>query len=95
MLRGRLTARQYVEGILSGNRVALARAITLTESDLPDDADLAAEVLDAVLPYSGKARRVGITGVPGAGKRLVAALPSMIQGLRDDGYALAPLRDLL
>jgi LAO/AO transport system kinase len=67
-LRGRLTARQYVEGILSGNRVALARAITLTESDLPDDADLAAEVLDSVLPYSGKARRVGITGVPGAGK---------------------------
>ena len=53
-LRGRLTARQYVEGILSGNRVALARAITLTESDLPDDADLAAEVLDAVLPYSEK-----------------------------------------
>jgi hypothetical protein len=34
-------------------------------------------------------------GVPGAGERLVAALPSMIQGLRDDGYALAPLRDLL
>jgi peptidoglycan-N-acetylglucosamine deacetylase len=34
-------------------------------------------------------------GVPGAGERVVAALPSMIQGLRDDGYALAPLRDLL
>ena len=34
-------------------------------------------------------------GVSGAGERVVAALPSMIQGLRDDGYALAPLRDLL
>ena len=46
----------------------LARAITVTESDLPADAELASEVLDGVLPHSGNSRRVGISGVPGAGK---------------------------
>lgn len=64
----RLNKEQYVEGILRGNRVILAQAITLIESDLPDDGNLAAEVLDAVLPHTGKGQRVGITGVPGAGK---------------------------
>ena len=48
--------------------MVLARAITLVESELPADAELAALVLDAILPHAGKARRVGITGVPGAGK---------------------------
>jgi len=64
----RLSLRQYVDGVLGGDRVVLARAITLIESDLGHDVDLAAQVLDAVLPYSGRARRVGITGVPGVGK---------------------------
>src|SRR6185436_12642188 len=64
----RLSLRQYVDGVLGGDRVVLARAITLVESDRGDDADLAAELLDAVLPYSGRARRVGVTGVPGVGK---------------------------
>jgi LAO/AO transport system kinase len=66
--RGRLTAEQYVDGVLRGDRVLLARAITLVESDLPADAELAARVLDAILPHAGKARRVGISGVPGVGK---------------------------
>ena len=66
--RGRLTPQQYIDGILHGDRVILARAITVIESDLPADGDLAAQVLDAILPHSGKSRRVGITGVPGAGK---------------------------
>jgi LAO/AO transport system kinase len=64
----RLTKQQYVEGIVLGNRVILAQAITLMESELPADGHLAAEVLDAVLPETGKGQRVGITGVPGAGK---------------------------
>jgi LAO/AO transport system kinase len=64
----RLGRAQYVDGVLAGERVVLARAITLVESDLPADADLAAEVLDAILPHSGRSRRVGITGVPGVGK---------------------------
>ena len=48
--------------------MVLARAITLVESDLPADAELAALMLDTLLPHSGKSRRVGITGVPGVGK---------------------------
>jgi LAO/AO transport system kinase len=64
----RLSPPEYVAGILSGDRVALARAITVIESDLGTDSDIAAEILEAVLPESGKSQRVGITGVPGAGK---------------------------
>ncbi len=67
MLR-RLTKTQYVDGILAGNRMILSRAITLTESSLLSDRALAREVLEAVLPYTGKAVRIGITGVPGVGK---------------------------
>ena len=66
--RGRLSLERYVEGVVSGDRVTLARAITLIESDLPADVELSAHLLDAVLPHTGKSRRVGITGVPGAGK---------------------------
>ena len=65
---GRLTLEQYVEGVLSDDRTILARAITLVESDRDDDVDLGARLLDAILPHTGASRRVGITGVPGAGK---------------------------
>ena len=66
--RRRLPLQAYLDGILSGDRVVLARAITVVESDHPADADLALEILEGVLPYTGNSRRVGITGVPGAGK---------------------------
>ena len=66
--RGRLPLPAYIEGVLGGDRVVLARAITLVESDLPADAEEAARLLDAILPHTGKSRRVGITGVPGVGK---------------------------
>ena len=66
--RGRLPLESYIEGILRGDRVTLARAITLVESQRPSDADLAARLLDSILPHTGKSRRIGITGVPGAGK---------------------------
>jgi LAO/AO transport system kinase len=66
--RGRLPAGQYIEGILGGDRVLLARAITVIESDLPEDGDLAEQILEGILPHAGGSRRVGITGVPGAGK---------------------------
>jgi LAO/AO transport system kinase len=65
---GRLSLAQYVDGVLSADRIVLARAITLVESTLPQDADIAAELLDAVLPHIGTTRRIGITGVPGVGK---------------------------
>jgi LAO/AO transport system kinase len=63
-----LPLERYTEGILRGDRVTLARAITVVESDLPADGELAARILDAILPATGKSRRVGITGVPGVGK---------------------------
>jgi len=66
--RRRLPLSEYRDGILAGNRYILARAITLVESTRGADAELAAELLDACLPHTGNARRIGITGVPGAGK---------------------------
>jgi len=64
----RLSLEQYVDGVLRGDRVILARAITVIESELSSDSELAAQMLDRLLPYSGNSRRIGITGVPGAGK---------------------------
>jgi len=63
-----LTAQQYIDGVLSGDRTLLARAITLVESGSPAHQKLAQEVLTALLPLRKPAHRVGITGVPGAGK---------------------------
>ena len=64
----RLPVARYVDGVLGGDRAVLARAITLVESERADDMELAADVLDAVLPHTGRSYRVGITGVPGVGK---------------------------
>lgn len=57
-----------VQGVLAGQRRALARAITLIESTRPDHRHLAEDVLHQLLPYTGTSVRVGFTGVPGAGK---------------------------
>jgi LAO/AO transport system kinase len=54
--------------IRAGDRVALARAITLIESAKPEDQAAAQALLDKLLPHTGKSVRVGISGVPGAGK---------------------------
>ena len=59
---------ELVEGILRGDTTMLARAVTLIESTAPDHYARAQEVIERCLPYSGKSRRIGITGVPGAGK---------------------------
>ncbi len=65
----------YVEGILKGNRSALARAITLIESSRAIDRETADEILDKCLAASGNSIRVGVTGIPGAGKSsLIEAL---------------------
>ncbi|MFB3166025.1 methylmalonyl Co-A mutase-associated GTPase MeaB [Neobacillus sp. 179-C4.2 HS] len=57
-----------VDGVLSGNRGQLARAITLVESNAEQHFHKAQELLQKLLAHSGKAIRIGITGVPGAGK---------------------------
>jgi LAO/AO transport system kinase len=64
----RLPLDRYIDGVLGADRMVLARAITVIESNLPADGDLAARMLDALLPHTGRALRVGITGVPGVGK---------------------------
>ncbi|MBL3655075.1 methylmalonyl Co-A mutase-associated GTPase MeaB [Fulvivirga sediminis] len=66
--RKRLAISEYVEGVLSGNKVILSRAITLIESRLDSDFDLAEQVLEQILPHTGQSKRIGITGVPGVGK---------------------------
>jgi LAO/AO transport system kinase len=57
-----------VEAIRAGDRVALGRAITLVESTRPQDQLRAQKLLEALLPHTGKSIRIGISGVPGAGK---------------------------
>ena len=78
-----LGAQAYVDGVRSGDRAILARAITLIESEQPAHAALAQEVLEALLPQTGTARRVGISGVPGAGKStFIDALGTMLTARR-------------
>ncbi len=84
-----LTADEYVDGILSGNIVILSRAVTLIESSLPEHADLAQEIIERCLPYSGKSIRVGITGVPGAGKS--TSIDAFGMHLLGKGHKLAVL----
>jgi LAO/AO transport system kinase len=90
MTRQRLPCSAYVEGVLEGDRAVLARAITLIESDHPDDAEPAAAVLDAILPHSGRSSRVGITGVPGVGKSTFIDVLGM-HLLRERGQRVAVL----
>lgn len=66
--RRQLAVMDYVQGVLAGDRGILARAITLIESNLPAHMDLTQQIIKELLPYTGHSIRVGITGVPGAGK---------------------------
>ena len=63
-----LSIADYVDGILHGNITILGQAVTLVESNLPEDQAIAQKVIEQCLPYSGNSIRLGITGVPGAGK---------------------------
>ena len=66
--RRELSVSDMVEGILKGDVTILSQAVTLVESVNPDHQQKAQEVIDRLLPYSGNSVRVGISGVPGAGK---------------------------
>jgi LAO/AO transport system kinase len=68
MARKPVDVREYAKGVLDGSRTVLARAITLVESTKPAHRELAQQLLVELLPHAGGAQRVGITGVPGAGK---------------------------
>lgn len=88
-MRPRLSVAAYVAGILAKDRVILSRAITLIESRLPSDRALAQEVLEQVLPHTGRSLRVGITGVPGVGKSTF--IEALGQHLTSQGISLAVL----
>ncbi|MFC4004154.1 methylmalonyl Co-A mutase-associated GTPase MeaB [Prauserella oleivorans] len=63
-----IDVREYAKGVRAGDRGVLSRAITLVESSRPEHRRQAQELLVELLPHSGGAQRVGITGVPGVGK---------------------------
>ena len=63
-----LNLREYADGIQAGDRAVLARAITLIESKKAEHRHAARDLLQRLLPETGKAHRVGVTGVPGVGK---------------------------
>lgn len=84
-----LSEDEYVSGVSQGSRMTLARAITLIESNNPHHFAKAQRVLQRLLPLTGKALRIGITGVPGAGKStMIEALGNM---LCDAGHRVAIL----
>jgi LAO/AO transport system kinase len=63
-----ISVEDHVKGVLEGNRSLLARTITLMESHAAAHQDKAQAVLTALLPHTGRSKRVGISGVPGVGK---------------------------
>jgi LAO/AO transport system kinase len=67
-VRSAIDVDEYAAGVLAGDRSHVARAITLVESTREDHAELAQDLLVRLLPHTGGAQRVGMTGVPGAGK---------------------------
>lgn len=84
-----LSVEDYVKGVSEGNRGILSRAITLIESNNPAHFAKAQRVLQDLLPRTGKALRIGITGVPGAGKStMIEAFGNM---LCDMGHRIAVL----
>ncbi len=79
----------YVDGVLAGDRAAIGRAITLVESRNADHQKVAQQVLVRLLPHSGRAHRVGITGVPGVGKSTF--IEGLGQYLTGKGHSVAVL----
>ncbi len=82
-------AEHYVAGVLNRNRLLLAKTITLIESTLPAHQELARSIIDTLLPHSGRGYRIGITGVPGAGKStFIESFGTMLTG---QGHRVAVL----
>ncbi len=81
--------KALAEGVLAGQRRALGRAITLVESDAPDDRAAAHALLQALLPHTGGAHRVGVSGTPGVGKSSFIEAAGL--ALIDQGQTVAVL----
>ena len=84
-----LSEDEIVEGVSKGDRMILSRAITLIESNSPKHFAKAQRVLQRLLPKTGNALRIGITGVPGAGKSTM--IESFGNMLCDNGHKIAVL----
>ncbi|EKD37206.1 MAG: hypothetical protein ACD_75C01218G0002, partial [uncultured bacterium] len=83
------TPQDYVDGVLKRDRLALAKTITLIESTLPTHQDIARVIVDLLLPHTGHGTRLGITGVPGAGKSTyIESFGTMLTGM---GHRVAVL----
>ncbi len=77
--RRRFSVDQYVEGIVSGDITILSQAITMVESLLPEHHDLSQQIIEKCLPHCVDSMRIGITGVPGAGKStFIEAVGNMV-----------------
>ena len=88
--RPQLSTEEYVAGILSGNTTVLSQAITLIESNNPEHYDQAQKIIENCLPHAGNSIRIGITGVPGAGKSsFIEAIGNMVTGLKHKLAVLA------
>jgi LAO/AO transport system kinase len=84
-----LTVEDYYQGVRGRDIATLARALTLVESQLPRHRKLAEELMTRILPHTGNAVRVGITGVPGVGKSTF--IESLGMQLVRDGKRVAVL----
>ena len=87
--RRSLTVDDYVSGILDQNRVILSQAVTLVESTRTDHQEMAQKIIERCLPHAGRSIRVGITGVPGAGKSTF--IEAMGKHITNQGNRLAVL----
>lgn len=87
--RARMSISDFAAGVRGGDRAALARAITLVESTRPDDQKRAQELLQELLPASGDAWRIGVTGVPGVGKSTL--IDQLGSNLVAEGHRVAVL----
>lgn len=85
----RLSVEAYERGIIDGNLGTLARAVTLIESRSDEDRQIAHNLLQRVLPRTGRAHRIGITGVPGVGKSTF--IDNLGMRLLDAGHRVAVL----
>ena len=89
MTKGERDLRPYIQGVQDCDRRMLAKTITLVESSLPADQESSRQILDALMPHTGKALRIGITGLPGAGKStFIESFGTMLTG---KGYRVAVL----
>ena len=81
--------KELAEGIKSGNRVALSRAITLAESSLEEHQNSAQQLIQELMPLTGNSMRIAITGVPGVGKSTF--IESFGNLLTEQGHKVAVL----